>query len=240
MINIIYNKSVSSTNDLALKCEEPWSIFIAEEQTKGRGQKGSSWESEPGKNLTFSLVIKPDFVRVADQFYISKIVSLAIIEALEDLDISAKIKWPNDIYVADKKICGILIENNITSSGSILKSVVGIGLNVNQELFISDAPNPISIYQIKGEEQNRNELLNNFALHLTKLYELLSLEELERIDHDYLKHLYRLNESYTYKDSAATFTGRIIDVEPAGVLIIERDDMTTSKYLFKEVEFIHK
>ncbi len=238
MINIIYNKNVSSTNDLALDCEEPWSLFVAEEQTKGRGQQGNSWESEPLKNLTFSLIIKPDFISASEQFYISKIVSLAIIETLKDVDIDAKIKWPNDIYVGDKKIAGILIENSITSSGAILKSVIGVGLNINQQIFTSNAPNPTSVYMIKGEEQNRNEMLNNFAMQLLKLYELLSLEELARIDGDYIQHLYRFNKPYTYKDNESTFTGTIVAVEPAGVLVVERQDSSQSKYLFKEIEFV--
>lgn len=239
MINIIHNQSVSSTNDLAAECNEPWTIFIAEEQTKGRGQRGNSWESEPQKNITFSITLAPDFLLASDQFYLSKIVSLAVIYTLEDLDIEAKIKWPNDIYVGDKKICGILIENCIDTEGAILKCVAGVGINVNQTEFKSSAPNPISIKSILGVDQNRNTILNGFALHLLKLYNLLAVDDKESIDIDYINYLYRHQTIHTYKDSHSTFQGKIINVQPQGELIIENiETATLNSYLFKEVEFI--
>ncbi len=238
MIDIIYNYSVCSTNDLAMACDEPWSLFVAEEQTLGRGQAGNSWESEPGKNLTFSLVVKPDFVRASEQFYISKITSLALVYALEDSGVEPKIKWPNDIYVGDKKICGILIENRLSASGAILKSVLGVGLNINQEQFASDAPNPISMVQVTGESHNRNSILGDFAMHFVKLYELLSQQELERIDEQYELYLYRLHERHLYREGGELFEGVIAEVMPTGELIIEKDGGQRCSYLFKEVEFV--
>ncbi|MEG1635370.1 MAG: biotin--[acetyl-CoA-carboxylase] ligase [Rikenellaceae bacterium] len=238
MINIIYNDSVSSTNDLAAACNEPWSVFIAEQQTKGRGQRGNTWESEPKKNLTFSITLMPEFLTASQQFYLSKIVSLAVVYTLEDIDINAKIKWPNDIYVDDKKICGILIENSITTQGTILKCIAGVGINVNQTEFKSSAPNPISIINILGEEQNRNTLLNDFALHLLKLYNFLAVEERALIDTEYINYLYRHNETHTYKDKSGVFSGKIIAVHPQGELIVEKDSSTRESYLFKEIEFI--
>ncbi|MFI3322706.1 MAG: biotin--[acetyl-CoA-carboxylase] ligase [Rikenellaceae bacterium] len=238
MISIEYNESVTSTNDLANECEKEWTIFIAEKQTKARGQRGNSWESEEGKNLTFSLVIKPQFMEASEQFYISKAVSLAIVYTLEDLDIAPKIKWPNDIYVGDKKICGILIENILSSSGGIQKSVIGVGLNINQQTFISDAPNPISIYNILGQEQNRNEILNGFALHFNKLYNILACDDFETIDKEYKNYLYRYNEPHRFKDCSGEFTGTIVDVLTQGELIVEKENSSKNSYLFKEVEYV--
>ncbi|MFI3314393.1 MAG: biotin--[acetyl-CoA-carboxylase] ligase [Rikenellaceae bacterium] len=239
MIEIIYNYSVTSTNDLAAKCETPWTIFIAEEQTKSRGQRGNSWESEPNKNLTFSLVMQFDFLNASQQFYISKIVSLAIVNTLEDMDIKPKIKWPNDIYVENEKICGILIENCLSSNGMLNKSIIGVGLNINQKIFKSDAPNPTSIINITGCESNRNEVLNSFALHLTKQYNLLSLYDYQIIDNQYTSYLYRFNKPHLFKTpDSEVFTAKIVDVLAQGDLIVEHENGENKRYLFKEIEYI--
>lgn len=239
MINIVHQHIASSTNDLAAECQEPWTIFIAEEQTKGRGQRGNSWESEPEKNLTFSIVLTPTFLSASEQFYLSKIVSLAVIYTLEDLEIEAKIKWPNDIYVGDKKICGILIENSISSHGSILKCVAGVGLNINQTEFKSSAPNPISIKNILSEDQNRNTILNAFALLLLKLYNLLEIDQKELIDRDYIEFLYRYKTVHTYRENNTEFQGKILDVLSQGELVVENLESEKIKnYLFKEIEFV--
>ena len=115
-------------------------------QTAGRGQRGNSWESEPHKNLTFSVLLKPQHIIAREQFYISEIVSVAIVNTLRKyiIDQPIAIKWPNDIYVNDDKICGILIENTL-SGYSISQSIAGIGININQQTFLSNAPNPISL-----------------------------------------------------------------------------------------------
>ena len=133
------------------------SLVIADFQTAGKGQVGNSWESEAGKNLMFSILLYPDFLPANRQFLISQIASLSVKETLEKYTDSVTVKWPNDIYWKDRKICGMLIENDL--SGQYLYcSVVGIGLNINQEIFRSDAPNPVSLTQITGKTYDREDV----------------------------------------------------------------------------------
>ena len=137
------------------------SLVIADFQTAGKGQVGNSWESEAGKNLMFSILLYPDSLPANRQFLISQIASLSVKETLEGYTDSVKVKWPNDIYWKDRKICGMLIENDL-SGQHLYCSVIGIGLNINQEIFRSDAPNPVSLTQITGKVYDREEVLARF------------------------------------------------------------------------------
>jgi len=132
------------------------SVVMARKQTKGRGQLGNSWESEAGKNLTFSILIKPLFIQIHQQFCITQLVTLALMDILKPLYNNVSIKWPNDIYADNKKMGGILIENNIKGN-NINESFIGIGLNLNQTIFKSNAPNPISLCQLTLSNQNKNQ-----------------------------------------------------------------------------------
>ena len=133
-------------------------------------QARNSWESEKGKNLTFSMLIHPEEIPANEQFRITEITSVALCETLEKcLDERVEIKWPNDIYVGDKKICGMLIENQLQGN-KIKDCIIGIGLNVNQQQFLSDAPNPVSIYQLTGKETDRKELLDTFLSAFGEAY----------------------------------------------------------------------
>ena len=157
-------KELSSTNDyLSEICKqgktEEFYTVIAEKQTSGKGQRGNSWESEPGKNLTFSTVLYPTAIEANKQFHLSMLVSIAVIDALTDYTDGFSIKWPNDIYWHDKKICGILIENELEGK-YLSQSIIGIGLNINQTIFLSSAPNPISLCQIIGKEIDREEVFS--------------------------------------------------------------------------------
>ena len=127
------------------------SVWVADFQTAGRGQRGNTWESGAGKNLLFTVLLRPDFLHVAKQFAISQITALAIVKYLETKGLSPKIKWPNDIYIGDKKICGILIEHTVAGV-NLSASILGIGININQTQFCSDAPNPISLLLALGKE----------------------------------------------------------------------------------------
>ena len=142
-------KETTSTNDyLAQLCKESkakeFYTVMADIQTKGKGQRGNSWESEAGKNLTFSIVLYPTALEAPKQFCLSMLAALACHEALDNYTNGFSIKWPNDIYWKDKKIGGILIENELEGE-YIVQSIIGIGLNINQEVFYSDAPNPVSL-----------------------------------------------------------------------------------------------
>jgi BirA family biotin operon repressor/biotin-[acetyl-CoA-carboxylase] ligase len=134
---------------------------VADYQTAGRGCGTNRWESERGRNLLFSLLIRPHGLSANRQFHLSMAISLAISETLGQHVGDVSIKWPNDIYWRDGKIAGILIEH--TLQGALIKdSIIGVGLNVNQREFRSDAPNPVSLWQISGQETNREELLGEF------------------------------------------------------------------------------
>ncbi len=157
-LTIKWFKSIDSTNLQAhreLPHAEEGTVWVADFQTAGRGQRGNSWESSKGENLLFTILLRPDFVPVADQFSISQITALAIVKYLESKGLQPKIKWPNDIYINDKKICGILIEHTL-SGANLSASILGIGININQMVFESDAPNPTSLLL---ELQQRNSTL---------------------------------------------------------------------------------
>ena len=130
------------------------SIVVTEYQTAGRGQVGNTWESEPGKNLMFSIILYPDFLPANRQFLISQIAALSVKETLDAYVDGITVKWPNDSYWHDQKICGMLIENDLTGH-SLYCSVIGIGININQREFLSDALNPVSLVQITGREYDR-------------------------------------------------------------------------------------
>ena len=140
-------------------------VVVADNQTEGRGCGTNRWESERGQNLLFSLMIHPENLPANQQFQISMAISLAIIDALGQMVGDLSIKWPNDIYWRNGKLAGILIEN--TLKGNLIKdSIIGVGLNVNQRKFHSDAPNPVSLWQITGQETNREQLLKDILQRL--------------------------------------------------------------------------
>jgi len=207
-------------------------VVIAEYQTAGKGCGSNSWESERGKNLTFSMLIHPEALPANEQFHITEVVSVALCETLElYINKKVEIKWPNDIYVGDRKICGILIENRLQGS-TIKDAIIGIGLNVNQRVFLSDAPNPVSLYQLTGQETNRDTLLNRF------------LEAFERVSQsnttciDYRERLFRKGKEGLYEDETGRFTARLTDVLSDGRLQLVDSEGQTRIYAFKEVQFI--
>lgn len=213
---------------------------IARRQTAGRGQRGNSWESEPGKNLTFSLVLRPEWVEVARQFCISQAVSLAIVEVLErhlGEDAHISIKWPNDIYVGDKKICGILIENSV-SGKKLARCIVGVGINVNQTQFVSDAPNPVSMAQIAGREFSVEQLAAEFVGEmLARVEQLQTAEGVSGIAEKYFARLWRGDGYYPYRVSATgeELMARIHSVGPMGHIILETDDGHFLTFAFKQI-----
>ena len=203
---------------------------VADYQTAGRGCGSNRWESERGKNLLFSLLLHPEQIPVSKQFHISMAISLAITEALGQQIGDLSIKWPNDIYWRNGKIGGILIEN--TLKGSIIKDcIIGVGLNVNQRYFQSDAPNPVSIWQICERETDRDQLLHDILNSLDHyLYHDIKAQ--------YCSMLYRRQGFHPYVDKNGAFMGKIIDVEDDGHLILCDDNGCQRRYAFKEVQFI--
>lgn len=241
-MEIINLEETSSTNSYASDHAPelaPWTIVSTDHQTGGRGQRGNSWESEEGKNLTVSMIIKPEGFRARDQFSISEAVALAVVDLLYDYGINARVKWPNDIYVGDRKIAGILIEHSVLGM-EISHSIAGIGLNVNQTEFLSDAPNPVSIAMLKNRELDRALLLKELGERLEH-YCGLAFEPVGReYLHSFFKTLLWRGDSKFHPFSlpgGERFEGKIADVEEGGLLVLEKRDGSRSKYAFKEVVF---
>ena len=203
----------------------------AEYQTAGTGCGSNSWESERGKNLTFSMLIHPTEITAQEQFRITEITSVALCETLERyLGQRVEIKWPNDIYVGDRKICGMLIENRL--QGSMIKDcIIGIGLNVNQMQFLSDAPNPVSVKQLTGQETDRAEMLEAFLTAFDAAWTL------ETVSADYRQRLYRRVGRHEFEDSEGRFMAEMVCVEDDGHLVLRDDNGRQRRYAFKEVVF---
>ena len=240
--NIIKKNQISSTNTVAielLKKEElpEGTIIWADEQTKGRGQRGNSWESEPGKNLTISIILFPHFLKAEDQFLLSKVTSLAIADYLANRFNQVTIKWPNDIYVANDKIAGILIENSIIGS-SFEYAVIGIGLNINQMKFVSNAPNPTSMQLLTGIEFNLEEVLCGLYSTLNKRYNQLIEYKVDDLNQEYLSSLFHFDEFYPYRQGQEIFSAKITGIDTFGALILETKSGEMRKFRFREVEYV--
>lgn len=216
----------------------PMTMVMAKEQTAGRGQRGNSWESQQGKNLTFSFYFQPEGVRPAEQFVISEAVALAMVSALEHYGIEAEVKWPNDIYVGNRKITGILIENSVLGA-EISRCIVGIGLNVNQKEFLSDAPNPVSMTMLTGEEYCLEQIAGKIGEEMERFLGLIP--EKDYLHRLYMQKLWRVKGRHPFREvvTGTEFIGEIEDVESSGHLIIRKNDTGERiRYAFKEVAFV--
>ena len=213
----------------------------ADYQTSGKGQRGNSWEAEPEKNLLFSFLVRPTFVDAKDQFVISQIVSLACKDELASHAPDLTIKWPNDLYYRDRKIGGILIEHELMGS-HISRTICGIGLNINQTEFVSDAPNPVSLTQITGTTHDRDALLVGIVHRFAADYERLRADQTgtvrQGIATRYARSLYRRRGFHPYRDARGQFNARLLRVEDDGRLILEDDNGRLRSYLFKEVQIV--
>ena len=215
-------------------------VVWADFQTAGRGCGTNTWESERGKNLLFSVLFHPQAIAPNKQFLISMAVSVAIARVVEqDMLMLAStptvsIKWPNDIYVDDRKICGILIENRL--QGNCVKdSIIGVGLNVNQTVFRGDAPNPISYAQLFGNDYNRMVILQNVLGQFGRLMEQTDAEDLKA---EYRRRLYRQQGYYLFRDGSGDFEAQVLTVEDDGRLVLRLQNGEKRRYAFKEVQFI--
>ena len=214
-------------------------VIVADFQSHGKGQVGNSWESEAGKNLMFSVLLHPDFLPANQQFLISQISALAVQQMLETFAKPVFVKWPNDIYWNDKKICGMLIENDIAGT-KLMNSIIGIGVNINQKKFYSNAPNPVSLTQITGNEYDLCEMLNIFLSCFFKLYNTLMQGANEVIRNLYFASLYRGKGYHLFNDANNEFEACIQNVEPSGHLTLALRNGEKKRYAFKEVSFVMK
>ena len=237
--NIMFFQNLPSTNSHALyllknsKLPEG-TILYTNYQSSGKGYSGNKWESEDGKNLLISIILYPSFIKPEDQFIISMVISLGICDLLKRYIPDCSVKWPNDIYVNNDKIAGILIESSLTGN-HIDFTIAGIGLNINQGKFLSNAPNPISLNLLSGVTYELGDCLNNLATDLDKRYKQLIGGDFEYIKEEYISKLYRLNEWNNFRDANGTYKGRILTVGDFGRIKIERQNGKLTCYSFKRL-----
>lgn len=228
----MYISSTNSTNSLVkeMLAKGEWPLaeryLYAGYQTAGRGQTGNSWESEANKNVLCSILLPPD----KNLYFLNIAVSVAIIRLLGG---QYAIKWPNDIYYNDKKLAGILLENAIVGS-EIKYSIAGIGLNVNQTVFVSNAPNPVSLKQITGKEYDIDQLMKDLLETITVVLK----EPEDVIWSEYKAHLYRREGYWPFEDKNGVFEAHIEDVLPTGEIVLRDKNSQVHKYGFKQIKYI--
>ena len=225
--NLVFVPDCPSTNTLALEMSQQstakeGTIVITDHQTAGRGQRGNHWEAEPRQNLTFSLILKPNFLAVNKQFYLNVVLCLALKDYLkEKTSRTVHIKWPNDILVHEKKISGVLIENQLQGHG-IANSVAGVGLNVNQKNFGTSTATSLSL--LTGSTHDLSEELSELLSLIEGRYLQLRAGDYDLLMEEYLACLYRRHERRTYSSTDSTFEGEIVDVDEWGRLRIRTND----------------
>lgn len=220
---------------------EEFDVIVAREQTDGIGQRGNRWVSEAGNNLTFSIILKPVFLSMADQYLLTKAVALGVrdwlVTIIPDGVRQVHIKWPNDIYVGDKKIGGILTQNSI-QHGHLTRSIVGIGINVNQTVFPSAAGNATSVRLTTGKATDLQQSLEAVIDTVERRYRQLADKQRDTLDADYLSSLYRLGHPAPYRYHDSVITATICGVNRYGHLLLRVDDGQTLTCQLKEIQFL--
>ena len=215
-----------------------FTIVSADEQTRGKGQLGNGWASEKGKNLTMSILIKLESALISHQNYLNFAISLAIFESLKELNIpNLSIKWPNDIMSANKKLCGILIENQLQKN-RIISSVIGIGINVNQTIFSADLVKATSVKNCIYTETNLDLLTKDLQKKIIFYIDLFQKEKFNFLEEKYLSYLYKKDVPATFIDSNKNyFMGIIKGVSRNGKLQILLSDASVKEFGIKEISF---
>ncbi len=245
--NAIYLKSVDSTNSYATELlrqnkVSEGTIIYTFNQTNGRGQRGNSWETEPNKNVAFSLILQPHYLTADKQYLLTKITALAVSDLMAEMLKSSikneriEIKWPNDIYINGKKIGGILIENSLRDA-NIQSSIIGIGININQTDF-KTTTNSTSLALIANKEFELKETINRLCSFFEARYLQLKANKLTEIDSDYLHRLYRLNSWNQFSMNNLLFEGKIIGVSESGKLLVQLRTEEIKEFDLKEIVFI--
>lgn len=238
--SLVFMPECHSTNDEASRLIQGGNVMegttvVTHHQTAGRGQRGNTWISEKGKNLTFSIVLKPAVLPVKDQFYLNMAVALGVYDYLHEiLKDRVKIKWPNDILINSKKVCGILIENQV-SGQQIQHSIVGVGLNVNQEKFSLE--NATSLRVLSGKEFQLEEVMEDVLEKIESRYLLVREQLLDTISITFTEVMYWLGEQHVFSTQGLEFTGMIIGVDEIGRLKIQTSEGLRT-FGVKEVEFL--
>jgi BirA family transcriptional regulator, biotin operon repressor / biotin---[acetyl-CoA-carboxylase] ligase len=213
-------------------------VVITGCQTQGRGQRGNTWEAEPNQNVTLSVILKPGFLAVHQQFYLNICTSLAVLDLVRALlpeqAVDFKVKWPNDIYYGNKKLGGILIENTIRGQ-LIQHSILGIGLNINQVSFAQAGP--VSLSLITGKRYSLKEVVEGLLERLEGRYLALKQGKLEQLKINYLQHLYRYQEEHFFRVADKVVSGLILGIDVQGRLSVQMGDQIRF-FNFKEIAFM--
>lgn len=240
---ILSYPTLQSTNrhaaDLLSKTRPPeGTVVVARDQTAGRGQIGSHWISEAGSNLTFTVILYPQ-IPVDKQFTVNMVLSLGLVDAMQHcFDLEAKIKWPNDLYIGDRKIGGLLIQS-VLQGGKLRHMIAGIGLNINQTEFPEKIPNPTSVFLETARACDVAESLDQVLHHLDHIYRQLRSEEYEAIRDRYHKMMYRRYRKSTFSNPDGTqFEGRISGVDEHGKLIVLLEVGEALHFGFREVRLV--
>lgn len=239
---------IDSTNSEAkrrIKDIDKMAVLAAKFQTAGRGQRGNKWSSAEGENLTFSIALNlgtgwPERLKAVSQFALSELAALSVQSYLEVLGVNAKIKWPNDIYVRDRKICGMLIENSLEGE-FIGSSIIGIGLNLKQKDFPPELMNPTSVSLVTGKDIEPEDALGELMKHFSaRLPLVFNAEGREALEDEYLSVLYRQGREYQYRDclTGEVFNGTIKGISPGGQLSVKMPDGSIKVFSFKEISYI--
>lgn len=249
-LDIIWLQSVDSTNNEVkrrLSVMDNLTVIAADDQTAGRGQRGNRWIVEPGANMTFSLLLRfgagelPS-LPARDQFLISEAATLVVRRYLSSRGIDTLVKWPNDIYAGDRKICGMLIENTLSSAGGVADSIVGIGLNVMQKEFPPMLQNPVSMTLLTGKDYDVHGELDALGAFLYDwlAVRLSSGSGRQEIASEYGSCLYRKGEVREFNDNilGERFMARITGVTPEGKLMVETVSGEKKEYSFKEISYV--
>ncbi len=243
---MIYLKldATDSTNSFLRKLvregnADNWTVVSAARQIHGRGQRGSNWFSDENKNLTFSILIKDCAIRARDHFLLNCAVSNAICKTLDGYGVPRlKVKWPNDIMSGASKLAGILIENSIMND-LVSQSIVGIGLNVNQEAFPEDLPWAVSLFQLTGRTYDLDSVLKELTANVRQEFSLLEDGKPEVLRASYQNRLFKKDTPHMFrKPEGDPFLGRILGVSKEGLLIVEKEDKRIDQYAFKEIQYL--
>lgn len=236
------NETDSTNNEVSRRIDrlDNMSVIAARNQTAGRGQRGNRWYAAPGENLTFSILLRHGrdglgTLETGKQFLLSARTALAIMDLFRKDGISALIKWPNDIYVADRKLSGILIEN-VLAGDMVSASIVGIGMNLNQRSFSPGILNPISAALVTGREYDTRSVLDDFLECFARRLE----DNEDKVMEDYAAGLYRKDEFHDYSDASTgdVFSAAIRGVAPDGRLAVETPDGSMKYFYFKEIGYL--
>ncbi len=236
MLNFIELPEAASTNSVAASGTfAPGSVVYTLNQSAGRGCGGNSWESEPGKNIAMTMVLGDMAVEVVQQFAISMAVALGCYDYLSKYVQNVSVKWPNDIYVGEKKIAGILIEHSV-SGMSLMRSLCGVGLNLNQDIFYSDAPNPVSLKLLTGNDYDVRTELRSLVECIAVRLEYVS--DFQKLRVEFMEHLYRRDGIYSWQDQDGEFEAKINCIDNYGCLQLELENGEIRTYGYKAVRYV--